>query len=136
VQRVVLPGHRVSLLVDRDAIVEFATEAHGAYVRDVASGLTLHVRDWWRAERLMDQLHDQNWARPLTMIVERRVGSLDVVGGTFVYGPDGQFVREWFASDGIRAANAALLFTQPIAAGVLDRFERLIDSIELLTSPR
>jgi hypothetical protein len=104
-----------------------AETLHGIFVTHVGSGLTIHVRGWSRPDPRAE-LFAQSWPGPPADVIERVVGARRVVAGTFAT-TDGRFVREWFVSDGTRAANAGMPFD---ASADLSVFEQLVDSIELV----
>jgi hypothetical protein len=120
-----LAVHGIKLRLD-EAWRGSATEQHGAFVTHLGCGLVIHVRGWTRFDP-MAELLAQNWSAPPFDVVERTIGERRIVGGTYAEA-NGRQVREWFVSDGRRAANAGLLFVPPID---LSPFEALVDSIEL-----
>lgn len=112
-------------------------ETHGAYVTHVASGLQLHVRGYLLAgdaAMLLDHLRAQQWGMPPLDVITRRIGSIHMVAGTFTMRgkkPGFDRVREWFMSDGLRGANAALPHSRDTAPDLLEACDRVMDTLKL-----
>lgn len=109
-----------------------AAVPHGAFLTHKRAGLTLHVRGWHRfgnAEWLREELRSQTWNGPPFDVEERSFDSRRLIGGTFRQLEAEKLVREWFVSDGKRAANASMMFPEGTPRDSLAPFERMLDSI-------
>ena len=109
-----------------------AAVPHGAFLTYKRAGLTMLVRGWHRfgnAEWLRAELRAQNWNGPPFDIEERSSDNRQLIGGTFREQEVGKLVREWFVSDGKRAANASMMFPEATPRDSLAPYERMHDSI-------
>lgn len=116
-----------------------ATGFHGIYLVHEETGLQLHVRSYGMAggrRELLEHLRGQQWGGDPFDVTERGLFGLQIVAGTFATRQPAEHVREWFISDGVRGANAALcLFPPDISSSVLAECEALVDSIGFVERP-
>ncbi len=110
-------------------------DTHGLYLRSAMRGAEIHVCSISAAacaltpEGLASLLREQNWASPpfddATTVGEDFV----VVAGTFETPWTDIVVREFFATDGRRLANAVLRGTRAQVAAARPSAERLVASL-------
>ena len=110
---------------------------HGYFLVHRPSGSVVQLRKWHRTgdpDWVRAELLSQNWPPPARDLVERRVGNVFIAGATWgplgdAFGPTPRNMREWFASDGVHAANASLFHVIETPSSVIDACERFLDTL-------
>jgi hypothetical protein len=138
--RVAIAGHHISVETsDEWDVAEgwtdpAAQQLHGVYLRSASSDAQINVRalpgtmgrHGLTLEGLIALLREQNWARGPFDEVRTVVGNLIVVAGTFEMNRKDLVVREYFVSDGVRLANAAMPGPRESVAAAQSSADRLV----------
>jgi hypothetical protein len=82
---------------------------------------------------LLEALCEQNWASAPYDVFTKVGAGFVLVAGTFEMTPKGHVVREYFVTDGVSPANAAMPGRCDAIAGVVRSADRLVSTLQFET---